>query len=103
MQVYNILVDIFNDICTVLGEKTLSLREFHTTILAGLQAVEIGTIPTSSDCVTVGSIDRIKGHGAKAVFIVGANSGIFPANHTESGLFLDDDKFEKLQESINME
>ncbi len=92
MQVYNILVDIFNDICAVLGDKKLTLREFYTTVMAGFQSVEIGTIPSSADCVTVGSIDRIKGHGAKVVFLVGANSGIFPAYPTESGLFTDDDK-----------
>lgn len=91
-QVYNILVDIFSDICAVLGEKHLSLNEFHKTILTGLQSVEIGTIPTSLDCVTVGSIDRIKGHGAKAVFLIGANSGIFPAPVTENGLFSEEDK-----------
>ncbi len=101
MQVYNILIDIFDDICAVLGEKELSLREFHTTITAGLQAVEIGTIPTSSDCVTIGSIDRIKGHGAKVIFLAGVNSGIFPAAPAENGFFTDDDK--KALESCGIE
>ncbi len=101
VQVYNILINIFNDICSVLGQKELSLREFYTTVQAGLQAVEIGTIPTSSDCVTVGSIDRIKGHGAKAVFLIGANSGVFPCYPTESGLFSDEDK--KVLESLGIE
>lgn len=101
VQVYNILVNIFNDICSVLGEKELSLREFYTTVQAGLQSVEIGTIPSSSDCVTIGSIDRIKGHGAKAVFLIGANSGVFPCYPTENGLFSDDDK--KALESLGIE
>lgn len=92
IQVYNILVDIFDDICTVLGQKKLLLHEFHTTVKAGLQSVEIGTIPSSSDCVTIGSIDRIKGHGAKVIFLIGANSGVFPAYPSENGLFSDDDK-----------
>ncbi|MBQ3023414.1 MAG: exodeoxyribonuclease V subunit gamma [Clostridia bacterium] len=92
MQVYNILIDIFNDICSVLGHKELTLREFYTTIRSGLDSVEIGTIPSSSDCVTIGSIDRIKGHGAKVVFLIGVNSGVFPASPSESGLFSDDDK-----------
>lgn len=91
-QVYNILIEIFNDICAVLGDKILSLREFRNTISVGLQSVEISTIPSSSDCVTLGSIDRIKGHGAKVVFLVGVNSGVFPAHPTESGLFTDEDK-----------
>ena len=92
MQVYNILVEIFDDICTVLGDKVLSLSQFYTTVTAGLQTVEIGTIPSSSDCITVGSIDRIKGHGAKVVFLVGTNSGVFPSFPSENGFFSDDDK-----------
>lgn len=101
-QVYNILVDIFTDICEVMGKKELTLHQFHTTVMAGLGAVEIGTIPISSDCVTLGSIDRIKGHGAKAVFLVGANSGIFPAAPSGSGLFTDEDKSELERLGIEM-
>lgn len=101
MQVYNILVEIFNDLCTVLGDKTLTLNEFRTTISAGLKAVEVGTIPSSGDCVTVGSIDRIKGHGAKAVFLVGVNSGVFPLSPSENGLFSDEDK--KVLEGLGIE
>ena len=88
VQVYN----IFNDICSVLGNKVLTLQEFRTTVFAGLRSVEIGTIPSSNDCVTLGSIDRIKGHGAKVVFLVGVNSGVFPLSPTENGLFSDEDK-----------
>lgn len=101
-QVYNILVEIFNDICTVLGEKALTLREFHNTITVGLKSLEIGTIPSSSDCVTIGSIDRIKGHGAKVVFLIGVNSGVFPAYPSESGLFTDEDKQQLEEMGIEM-
>ncbi|MEE0868136.1 MAG: PD-(D/E)XK nuclease family protein [Clostridia bacterium] len=92
MQVYNLLVDIFSDICNILGEAPLSLREFYLTVRAGLDSVEIGTIPVSVDCVTVGSIDRIKGHGAKHVFLIDVNSSVFPAEQKSQGLFSDDDK-----------
>ena len=101
-QVYNILVDIFTDICEVMGEKELTLNQFYTTVMAGLKSVEIGTIPVSSDCVTLGSIDRIKGHGARGVFLVGANSGIFPAAVGEGGLFTDEDKAELEKMGIHM-
>lgn len=102
MQVYNIIVDIFNDICAVLGDKELSLPEFYTTMTAGLQTVEIGTIPSSSDCITVGSIDRIKGHGAKIVFLIGTNSGVFPSFPSENGFFSDEDKIALTDMGIEM-
>lgn len=102
VQVFNILSEIITTLCTVMGEETVSLREFATTIQAGLAAVEIGTIPSASDCVTVGSIDRIKGHGAKAVFLIGANSGKFPKICKENGIFTDADKRKLLELGIEM-
>ena len=102
MQVYNMLVDIFDDMCSVLGDKKLTLREFRTTLVSGFAAVEIGTIPISSDCVTVGSIDRIKGHGAKAVLLVGVNNGKFPAAITDNGFFSDSDKLQLSMHNIEL-
>ena len=101
-QVYNILVDLFCDLCDVLGSKEMSLREFYITVQAGLKAVEIGTIPVSADCVTVGSIDRIKGHGAEAVFLVGVNNSVFPASYADDGLFTENDKEELKRLNIEM-
>lgn len=92
MQVYNILTDIISTLCSIMGDDTIDLRTFSTVINAGLNAVEVGTIPSESDCVTAGSIDRIKGHGARAVFLIGVNSGKFPAAIKESGIFSENDK-----------
>lgn len=101
-QIYNIIVDLFCDLCDVLGNKQMTLREYFITVQAGFKAVEIGTIPVSADCVTVGSIDRIKGHGAEAVFLVGVNSSIFPASYTDDGLFTENDKEELKRLNIDM-
>ncbi len=101
-QVYNVLVEIFNDICSVLGNKKLTLREFASTVQAGLKSVEIGTIPVSLDCISVGSIDRIKGHESEIVFLAGVNADIFPAPLKDNGLFSNNDKFELERLGIEM-
>ena len=101
VQVYNVLVDIFSDICSVFGKKHLTLTQFANIVRAGLQSVEIGTIPVSLDCVSIGSIDRIKGHGSKYVFLAGVNADCFPAPPKDTGLFSDMDKDEL--ESLGIE
>lgn len=101
-QVYNILIDLFSDFCDAFKNTEMSLFEFSVTIDAGLKAVEIGTIPSSADAVSLGSIDRIKGHGAKCVFLVGVNNGIFPASPTDDGLFSENDKEELKRLNIEM-
>ncbi len=94
VQVYNIIVDILNDICAVIPGGDLSPREFYSIIQSGTDSVEIGTIPSSIDCVNAGSIDRLKGHAAKNVFLIGTNALVFPAAITDSGIFSDNDKEE---------
>ena len=101
-QVYNILIDLFSDLCDAFKNTPMSLFEFSVTLDAGLKAVEIGTIPSSADCVSLGSIDRIKGHGAKCVFLIGVNNGVFPASHTDDGLFSENDKEELKRLNIEM-
>lgn len=101
-QVYNILIDLFSDLCDAFKNTQMSLSEFSSTVDAGLKAVEIGTIPSSADSVSLGSIDRIKGHGAKCVFLVGVNSGIFPASPSDDGLFSENDKEELKRFDIEM-
>ncbi len=101
-QVYNVLIGIFDNISFILGEKKLSLKEFASVISSGLKSVEIGTIPVSLDCVSVGSIDRIKGHESKAVMLVGVNADVFPAPPKDEGLFSDYEKEELLSFGIEM-
>lgn len=93
-QVYNLLTEILSSLCDFAGDMQTDIKTFYAAVCAGLSAVEIGTIPSASDCVSVGSIDRIKGHGARAVFLIGVNSGKFPAPASDSGIFSDSDKKE---------
>lgn len=93
-QVYNLLTEILSSLCEIAGDKTTDIKTFYAALNTGLSAVEIGTIPSASDCVSVGSIDRIKGHGARAVFLIGVNSGKFPAPAADNGIFSESDKQE---------
>lgn len=93
-QVYNLLTEILSSLCEIAGDKTTDIKTFCAALSTGLSAVEIGTIPSASDCVSVGSIDRIKGHGARAVFLIGVNSGKFPAPAADSGIFSESDRQE---------
>lgn len=92
VQVYNIFSDILNDITSVISDKSITLTEFCGIIRSGTDCVEIGTIPDSVDCVSAGSIDRIKGHNCANVFLIGVNASVFPAVPSSGGLFSDADK-----------
>ena len=46
----------------------------------------------SLDQVIVGSVDRIRNHGARAVFIIGVNDGVFPLTISDGGILSDEDR-----------
>lgn len=54
------------------------------TMLAGL--LDLGRIPQGLDAVTVGAADRIRYTQPRAVVLLGANEGVFPAYPAEDGL-----------------
>ncbi|MBQ7387422.1 MAG: PD-(D/E)XK nuclease family protein [Clostridia bacterium] len=53
---------------------------------------EIGSIPSRSDAVTLGSADMLRLYGKKHVYMIGVNSGELPATATDSAYFSERDK-----------
>ncbi|MDO4562750.1 MAG: PD-(D/E)XK nuclease family protein [Clostridia bacterium] len=101
-QVYNLMINVLDAFCSALGSEIISLSDFSQILCDSFENVEIGIIPTTLDEVCAGSIDRVKGHGARAVYILGANSGVFPAVTTDGGVFCDADIRELSQVGLEM-
>ncbi len=101
-QVYALLIGVLESFDGAFKDKKLSAEEFLSILLIGMESVEIGIIPSTTDSVCAGSIDRARGHGARAVIVIGANEGVFPKSSKESGIFTDAEKKELLQYSIEL-
>lgn len=101
-QVYDMLIGTLECFDDAFSEKTLTADEFMTVLSAGIESVEIGVIPSNTDCVCVGSIDRARGHGAKAVIILGAAEGVFPAVPKDTGVFTNADRLELAMYGIEL-
>ncbi len=93
-QVYDLIIGVLESFDGAFAEKEMNSAEFLNIISAGVESVEIGVIPATVDSVCCGSIDRAKGHGAKAVILIGAAEGQFPAAMKETGIFTNSDKSE---------
>lgn len=101
-QVYDLMIGILESFDNAFGGKTLSPEEFMTILASGLESVEIGVIPATTDAVCAGSIDRARGHGAKVVIILGAAEGKFPLAPKETGIFTNADRKELLSYGIEL-
>ncbi|MGI6684081.1 MAG: helicase-exonuclease AddAB subunit AddB [Bacillota bacterium] len=88
-QVWNIVMEVFDQTVEVMGEETFGLERFSHILKTGLEEYQVGMIPASLDQVLVGSVERSKSHEIKALYILGANDGVFPQAGMEEGILLD--------------
>ena len=94
---YNIIINLFDEIVLVLGDKKVSFEQYSEILKTGLGSMGLGKIPSTQDQVTVGDVDRSRSHKVKAVFIIGLNDGMFPSVNKSEGFFNDKDR-ESLKE-----
>lgn len=91
-QVWNLIVDIFEQIVLAVDDVEITAKEYRKMIEAGFNEVEISIIPPSLDKVTVGEAGKMSFKSSKVLFILGANEGMLDSGNTEKGLLLDDER-----------
>ncbi|MBR5321007.1 MAG: PD-(D/E)XK nuclease family protein [Clostridia bacterium] len=88
-KIWRILTEILDSLCSATGGSAITLKRYRELFEIIVSTKDIGQIPNGVDEVIIGSADRIKSTAPKAVFIVGANAGIFPVM-SSSGAILND-------------
>lgn len=91
-RLYSLTLSILYDLSSVLGEKSVTPREFEDALSVMFSESDIGTIPTSADEVTVGSASMLRTGNVRHAIVMGLNEGEFPASVKDNGVFGDGDK-----------
>lgn len=91
-QIWNTVMEILDQIVEILGDQTVTVREYKRVLEAGFSACEIGLIPPTLDQVLVGQIQRSKSHSIKALFVVGVNDGILPNGRNDERVLAEEEK-----------
>ncbi len=91
-QVWNLLMNILDELAGILGESIISFREFSDLLTLMLGLCDVGEIPQGMDEVIFGSADRIRTGDIKAVFVIGANEGVFPLVPEPGGVFTESER-----------
>ncbi len=86
-RVWNLILDVIDQIATALGDTPVSHEEFGEYIRIGMAQCQIRTIPSGSDRVFVGSTDMNRALPTKVIFAIGAVSGTYPTATTTEGYF----------------
>lgn len=91
-QVWNMVMALMDQMVEVMAEETFGVERFSNLLTIGFAEYKIGLIPASLDQVLVGSVERSKSHAIKALYILGTNDGVFPANGGDEGIITDDER-----------
>ena len=102
-QIYRIVIELFDKFVELLGDETISLKEYADLLDAGLEEAKVGIIPPSIDQVMVGDVERTRlKSNLKALFFVGANDTLLPGNLGNGGLLSEKDKEKFAQEKLTL-
>lgn len=88
-QVYGMLMDMLDQLYEIGLEDQVSRADFCTLLGAGLEQLELGSVPARLDEVLVGDLTRTFISDKKAVFILGVNEGVVPKLKEGAGLLTD--------------
>lgn len=99
---YDTLISILEQAALLLDDKEVSLKRYCEIFLLLTTNTTLGVIPQGIDEITIGAADRIRTEDAKAVFIVGANDGVFPIEPMSDGLFSETDMKEMQKAGIEI-
>lgn len=93
-QLYSELWCALDVMCEIIGDEILDRDAFLSSLCYVLEGVQIGTIPTGEDNVTIGEADSIRTDKIRHAFVLGVCEGEFPQSINDSPFFSDSDKEE---------
>ncbi len=89
---FRTVLESLSAMSATMGDTAMSVEEFSTALRLVFANTELGTIPTGSDQITIGSASMLRVSGIRCAILVGLCDGEFPARTAERGLLSDNDR-----------
>lgn len=102
-QMWNRLVDLFDEMVQLLGEQPVSFEDFADIVDAGAESFDLALTPPTVDQVLIGQIDRTRSGQHRATILLGMNEGQFPLVATEDSILNDAERAELKNRKLDLE
>lgn len=89
IRIWDIFINALDETAIILQDTYISSKRYSDLLNIVLDNETISFIPRGSDQVIIGTADRVRLNSPKAVFVIGANDGEFPAVPRAGGIFSD--------------
>lgn len=100
---WGVICDALDAVVDVIGESICDAESFINQLSVAVSGASVGRIPVSREAVTVGSADMLRSRGKKHIYLIGVNSGEFPATISESSYFGEVEKMRLVDLGLNIE
>lgn len=91
-QIYRLVMDLLDQLISLLGEEEMDWEEFSQILDAGFGEIQVGIIPQTVDQILVGDMERTRLKPVKALFFLGVNEGKIPRQTGKGGILSDLDR-----------
>ena len=91
-RLWDEMMGILDRFALALEDQRLPAARMADLFTMLCRLIDMGSIPQGLDAVTVGGADRIRYRTPKAVFVLGANEGVFPAYPMGDGLLTEEER-----------
>jgi len=102
-RLFSLTMDALDTTADVIGDLPADLAAFGEALRLVFARTDIGTIPTSSDEVMVGSAATLRAERPRFAVVLGLNEGQFPAVAGRGGLLSDTEKHKLVDLGIELD
>ena len=88
-RLWEMLMECLDQMAHTAGDAPMSAKKYLDLFHMLVSSKDISFIPQTQDSVIVGNADTIRAGDCKAVFLLGANEGVFPQTEPVRGIFSD--------------
>ncbi len=86
------MLELIDQMVALLGDQTVSVREYLDLLRVGINKISIGMLPASIDRVIVGDMERTRLGEKKIIFFLGVNDTLLPKSDAGGGILNEIDR-----------
>lgn len=101
-RIWKIVTEVLDGLYFAIGNEKISVERYFELFNLFVASKNIGVIPNGMDEVIIGGADRIRASAPKVVFLMGVNTGVFPAESSSGVLFNDIERCELINNGMQI-
>ncbi len=91
-SIYRLMIELFEETVEILGNETVTFREYEELLSAGISEGLVGFVPPASHQVMVADVERSRLKNIKVLFFVGVNDDKIPKSQGTPGILTENER-----------